>query len=123
MSTIKKFNELMGNTGKSTAYFDDSLFAQSHPSYNNMDTAALSAENIRKAMNMMKKFINKPIKFKPRPYFRIVPPELHFCETKYWIPYGNVVVLVDEEINYTFSMKRQAYVRDKRQNVDMPVTM
>lgn len=102
-----------------TEYF--SLCEQSHPVDNITCCDALSTENFEKAIKLIEEYRDNNVIIDYTPPVRIVPPELHWSETKYWIPYSNVVVLVEEEVLYKFSHKRQAYVRDKRQNVNMPV--
>ena len=94
------------------------LCEQSHPSTDNVSSGALSSENLRDAMELMKQCLVSESPVKMIPPIRIMPPMMKCTETKYWIPYGNVAVPVYEDIEYKFVHRLQGYLRDKRQNVE-----
>jgi hypothetical protein len=100
------------------------LFEQNHPpkagSFSNTEIAVMTTDTLNKAMELMRNCVSMGMEYMTKPTVRVVPPELHLIERKYWIPYGNTAVPVNEEIEYKFIHRLQGYLRNKNQNVDSP---
>ena len=86
-----------------------------------MTDSTFSSENLNKAMELMRGYINNDsIYLNQSSPTLLISPQRICIEQKYWIPYGNVAVPVQEEVEYKFVYKLQGYLRNKWQDVSLP---